>query len=56
MPVNSDPYCAVGYAIEVFDNITSQTYLYTHANRFGSDPSTTALHDDGVARTESYLL
>lgn len=55
-PVNSDPYCAIGYDITVQDNITSQTHFYTSANRFGSDPSTTATHADGVSRTESYLL
>jgi len=56
LPTRSDIHCALEYSIEVTDSTTSTTLLYNDVGRFQADPSTAALHSDGVTRTESYLI
>jgi hypothetical protein len=54
--VPDDPHCQIDYEIYVSDNITTVNANYTAATRFGSDPATSAVHADGVSRTESFLI
>lgn len=54
LPIRSDPYCAIEFLIFVNDNITNNRLLYTQ--KFDLDFSTTILHEDGISRTESFLI